>query len=104
MSRKIELMHELFGRNEGRKCGECSNLVCGRYRDRILRKCKVYGLTHSEASDWTKHWEACGLFGKPYAGGPVIEIAKRRAYRQPDVEVLDGQIGMDDILRNTGGT
>ena len=97
-SRKIELMHELFGRSDGRRCGECSNLVCGRYHDRILRKCKVYGFTHSEASDWVKRWEACGLFCKSYSGRPVIEIAKRRAYHQPDTEVPEGQVGIDDLL------
>lgn len=94
--RKIELMHELFGRIEGHSCGECTNLVCGRYHDRILRKCEVYGLTHSEASDWAKRWEACGLFNREYNGAPVIEIAKRRSYHQSDTEVAAGQIGMED--------
>ena len=49
--RKIALMHRLFGVCEGHACRECSNLVNGRYHDRILTKCNVYGLTHSEASD-----------------------------------------------------
>lgn len=33
-----------------------------------LRKCTVYGATHSEASDWRKKYEACGLYNKPWSG------------------------------------
>lgn len=96
--RKIELMHELFGRSAGHSCGECANLVCSRYRGRILRKCSAYGLTHSEASDWVKRWEACGLFDREYTGTQVIEIAKRRGRHQSDTEVAAGQIGIMEHL------
>lgn len=54
MIKKIDRMHAMFGLDERHKCGECSNLVCGRYRSKILKKCRVYGLTHSQASDWAK--------------------------------------------------
>lgn len=74
--RKIDIMHRHFG-TSNHICGECSNLVCGRYHDRILRKCEVYGLTHSEASDWAKRWEACGMFNKEYTGRPIIETVKK---------------------------
>ena len=66
--RKIALMHRLFGVCEGHACRECSNLVKGRYHDRILTKCKVYGLTHSEASDWAGRWQACGMFNRGVYG------------------------------------
>ena len=50
--RKIELMHRLFGKAGGMHiCKECTNFVRGRYHTKTLQKCKVYGLTHSEASD-----------------------------------------------------
>lgn len=97
-ARKVDLMHELFGRSEGHRCGDCPNFVCGRYRSRMLRKCKAYGLTHSEASDWAKSWEACGLFGKAYSGGPVIEVAKRRAYHKSDTEEIEGQVSIAEML------
>lgn len=100
VNKKIELMYELFGKKDGKRCGECSNLICGRYHDRILRKCEAYGLTHSEASDWVKRWEACGLFNAEYTGRQVIEIAKRRNYENKardkrNMEIVDGQISMD---------
>lgn len=97
-ARKIDLMYEFFGRSEGHRCGDCSNFVCGRNRSGILYKCKAYGLTHSEASDWAKRWEACGMFEKPYTGRPVIEIARRRDYHKSDAEEVEGQISIADLL------
>lgn len=102
MTKKIELMHELFGKSDGNRCGECSNFVCGRYHDRILRKCEVYGLTHSEASDWAKRWEACGLFNKEYTGIPVIKINKQNNNNKNDTEVIDGQIMMFERMGENG--
>lgn len=72
--RKINRMHALFGVEVGHTCGECCNFVSGQYRSKILRKCMVYGLTHSEASDWAKSWTACKMFGHEYSGRPVIEL------------------------------
>lgn len=90
MTKKIDRMHALFGVDEHHKCGECSNFVCGRYRSKILKKCRAYGLTHSQASDWAKRWTACGLFGREYAGRTVIELTDRENLVVP----LEGQIDL----------
>lgn len=88
--RKIELMHRIFGCCEGHVCGECNNLVRVRANDTPLRKCSVYGLTHSEASDWVLRYTACGMFNKHYDGAPIIE------YPRHSTEVpLDNQFVMD---------
>ena len=89
--RKIELMHWLYGKKDTHTCGECSNFVSGRYNDRILRKCEVYGLTHSEASDWAKRWCACGHFDKEPTGRPVITMKRYYATKEP-AEQLAGQM------------
>lgn len=95
--RKVDLMHRILGKCEGHTCGECSNLVEGRYHDKILRKCKVYGLTHSEASDWAKRWTACGWFNKSWGDKPIMRLVrptrtdKEEAQRIP----LDGQLSME---------
>ena len=93
MSRQLDIMHKLHGRNAGRKCGDCSNLVSGRYHNKILRKCERYGLTHSEASDWALSWVSCGQFGVPLPDNerPVIEWYRDSKREQGP---LDGQIGM----------
>lgn len=72
--KKIDRMRKLFGVCKGHTCKECSNYTRIRYRGKMLRKCQVYGLTHSEASDWTGRWAACGMYNKEYSGRPVIEV------------------------------
>ena len=63
--RKIDLMHQLFGKASG-LCRDCSHYQRYHYRDKPYRKCEVYGITNSEASDWVGRYQACGLFNKPY--------------------------------------
>lgn len=88
--RKIDLMHQLFGPGEG-TCANCSNYVSSRYHDRILRKCKVYGLTSSEASDWKKSSVACGMKNKTWTGNNVISMARRSQKKE---DVLPGQLSL----------
>ena len=63
--RKIDLMHQMFGKTEG-LCKDCFHYMRYHYRDKPYRKCEVYGVTASEASDWVGRYQACGLFDKPY--------------------------------------
>lgn len=86
--KKIDRMHKLFGVCEEHTCKECSNYIRIRYRDKMLRKCQVYGLTHSEASDWAGKWTACGMFNQEYGGRPVIEI---RPEQPQELEPLENQ-------------
>ena len=95
--RKIDLMHRYFGKCPGHSCRECSNLVEGRYHDKILRKCKVYGMTHSEASDWAKRWEACGMFNKPWSRGPVMQLVRRERNPKQAVEPVEDTITENQI-------
>lgn len=99
MKRKIEAMRERFGPGKG-TCGECSHFVKGRYKTRDLQKCEVYGMTHSEASDWAQKWEACGLKNKPYSGKQIIDLIKHEPKEQVE-EQLPGQMSIDDWM---GGT
>jgi len=91
--RKIALMHEIHGVKPMHKCGDCSNFISGRYHDRILRKCKRYGLTHSEATDWAKSWTACGILNIPLPDGEktVIEV-KKMSRRVREAQALEGQV------------
>ena len=95
--RKIELMHRQFGKCEGHICRECSNLVHVRANDRPLTKCKVYGETSSEASDWAQRWQACGLFNKLWDKGPVIRLVRPEKTDQKEAQriPLDGQMRME---------
>ncbi len=89
--RKIELMHQIFGKDENHTCEECNNLVTDVYRGRTYRKCKVYGEAHSEATDWAKRWTACGNYNFDYHGVPVIEAIKQRKVGF-SIEPMEGQL------------
>lgn len=95
--RKIDLMHRIFGVSEGSTCRECSNLLKGRYHDRILTKCKVYGLTHSEASDWAGRWQACGMFNRAWEKQPVMRYVVPDRKKEVDNAPLEGQISLDEV-------
>lgn len=93
--RKIELMHRVFGKTDGHCCRECSNLTEGNWGH---TKCKVYGNTSSEASDWAKRWLACGMFNKPYTGGPIMDLVRRGGGKRPPEapeEPLEGQMSLE---------
>ena len=95
--RKIELMHRQFGRCEAHLCGECVHLTSERYHGKTYRKCKVYGLTNSAASDWAKRWTACGMFNRAYTGKPIINLV-RPEKKTADIaldEPLEGQLKME---------
>lgn len=94
--RKIALMHRMFGRCEGHTCGECSNLE-EKLWDRVYRKCMVYGDSNSEASDWAKKWEACGMFNKEYSGGPVMALVRPGRADKGPIQPLDGQMEMEGM-------
>ena len=96
-NKKIKLMHKYFGASKG-KCGECSNLsrsCCGR---RTLYKCKVYGDTSSEATDWARSWPACEMLNQEYSGPPMMgaSIGRSAPQLEPE-EPLDGQMGWEDM-------
>lgn len=86
-------MHHIFGEIPDHTCGECSNLRQYHYKSRGYRKCRVYGDTHSEATDWVKRWTACGCFNCEYADRNNVEVT--RYYKTEDEPPIKGQIGME---------
>ena len=95
--KKIDLMHRMFGKAEDHCCRECSNLLRVYVNDRPLSKCKVYGETSSEASDWVQRYQACGMFNKPWNKGPVIRLVKPVHADREELQriPLDGQLSME---------
>ena len=55
----------------------------------------MYGLTHSEASDWALKYTACGMFNKEHSGHPIIQFVKHNSckIKMPE-EPLEGQMEM----------
>ena len=74
MLKKIDRMHELFGKDENHLCRECSNFERWQMSGSRVSKCRVYGVTNSEASDWAGRNTACGMFDRDYMGRKIIEV------------------------------
>jgi len=90
IARKYEAMYIEYGKDTGHGCGECSNFIRSKYHGRILQKCKGYGLSNSEATDWRQSWSACGMFNKSFAGRkPMVDCLTRAAI---DNAPIDGQL------------
>lgn len=94
IARKIELMHEVFGKDPEHKCNECSNFICYRWNHKNYYKCKVYADTDSEASDWRIKYIACGMFNQEWSGKPIM---KTHIIRSPEPE-LEGQTSFDELF------
>lgn len=92
---KIDAMHSLFGAVGGATCKICPHLERLRYHDRSYYKCKAYGNTASEATDWRLWYPACTLIFFELAKDhvPVIERLKHGA-RGCDEKPIPGQMTM----------
>lgn len=89
-------MQKIFGLSptEDDTCIKCNNFI---HNKGGYSKCKHYGYTHSEASDWKQKQRGCGLFNQDYTGRKVIELVKPdRRIEQPEIE---GQMTLFDYLR-----
>lgn len=92
--RKIEAMYAAYGRSS-HLCKECCHFVRKEYA-RMYFKCKAYGDSNSEATDWRANWMACGLFGKPLRDFvPMVDRLKHSGRKAPDVPLV-GQISIFD--------
>lgn len=103
--RKIDVMHHLFGKVEGKRCADCPHL-CKNVYNRTYYKCDCYGQSNSVATDWAKSWTACGLIDGDHwqmynirsRDGTVINMLKHESIKKP-LEECDGQISMDDLIK-----
>lgn len=96
--KKIDAMHHFYGYDHlDRKCADCDHLLRGEYHGRVYYKCTVYGLSHSEATDWRKNYPACGLVDHdfPEHDNRVIDILKSKPIREE--EPIPGQISVFEI-------
>lgn len=99
MLRKIDEMHRRFGVLPDKRCEDCSNLIKGRYHDMFLRKCTVYGATHSEASDWRKKYVARVMYCKEWKGTEIIKLRYISDTQKPLEQPLDGQIDLFEKVK-----
>lgn len=97
-AKKIDLMHLIYGSAESGQCKDCPHFVEGYYHDKKLMKCTVYGLTHSEATDWRKKYPACGLINLPFPENDNRIIDRIKTGKMRLEKPIFGQITMEEML------
>ena len=87
--RKLPAMHAVYGTQPQHKCRDCCNLIGYASGKRIYHKCKAYGDTASQATDWGLNYIACGMFNVPMGDMmPLIErIWRQKSEGQMEVEL-----------------
>lgn len=89
-------MHRAYGLHSG-TCKDCPHLIGGEYHDRRYYKCRAYGVSRSEATDWRLSWRACGLIDIPDLRPdfrPVLERIKHESKKAAPLPI-EGQIKME---------
>lgn len=96
MLKKIDMMHKMFGKSRTLLCKDCTHFTNINTGNSKKYKCKVYGITSSEASDWKITNVACKLApNSGYLGKNIIELAKTQDdIKKSKLEQIDGQISM----------
>lgn len=61
---KIAFMHDYYGVCDEHKCKECDHFERWQAGNKRVRKCNVYGVTSSVATDWNASFAACGAFNR----------------------------------------
>lgn len=85
--RKWERMQKKFGLSRAGTCRDCAHFVHYKSCGKTYSKCKIYGISASEATDWKGSAKACGLYpGKPYNGGAIVREIERSRKKQENIE------------------
>lgn len=93
VGRKITAMHREYGQDTAHRCADCPNLCTYATSSYTRYKCMAYGVSASAATDWSKCWTACGLYGKTLAID-CVPLIKRLTNTKRQEKPLDGQISM----------
>lgn len=92
--RKHGLMYQFFGQADG-ICKDCKHYISYRYHDYMRRKCEIYGITCSEATDWKAGAKACGLYPDKETDSRDIVKLVRGGKSQQEISQIDGQITLN---------
>lgn len=92
---RLQAMHRRFGTCGVLRCRDCCHLIGGEWHGKRYYKCKIYGLSHSEASDWRLSWMACGMYNVPQDMDSWVPVMKRIQHGPSAEPPLDGQVGLE---------
>ncbi len=87
-SEKLAIMHRRYGRECHHRCSKCIHHIT-KYNDKPYHKCKVYGVSMSEATDFAADGIACGLYDKETMEKDVyLTLNRRKEKEELQKEVL----------------
>lgn len=61
LPKRILDIRTVYGKRDDRICGNCIHLRKLKF-SRNYYKCSLSNFSHDSATDWRKHWPACGRF------------------------------------------
>jgi len=95
IERKIMAMHKRFGTCGVLRCRDCCHLISGEYHGKRLHKCELYGLSHSEATDWRLSYQACGMYNVPQDMDRWVPLLEQIIRSPKTAPPIDGQVGLE---------
>lgn len=96
-TKKIDLMHKLFGEISSRKCKDCQHL-CSYTANRKWYKCEVYGESSSKATDWRLKWTACGMIDiAEYKSIQIVKQVRLLNWKPKEDMQVEGQTNLFDL-------
>jgi len=98
--RKIDAMWRKFGGGpRDTQCRTCEHCVKYSPTDRHYWKCRLYGVTGGESTDWRLYWPACGMYNRePVEDVPVIEQLKHLPRAWITRQEIEGQMTMEEAI------
>lgn len=88
--RKIDAMYHYYGKSTGR-CENCPHFI-KKFWDKAYYKCRVYGESNADSTDWKKSYTACGLIDKPFPEDETRVVYRVIAVKEN--KPLPGQISL----------
>lgn len=98
VDRKIHAMHKRYGIDWENTCKGCSHLISGEWHDKRYHKCELYGMSHSEATDWRLSWIACGQFNVSVDTDKMNPVYLTLSHRREPEPQLEGQMHFSSFL------
>lgn len=98
VDRKINAMHKRFGVCWGKTCKECDHFISGEWHDKHYHKCELYGMSHSEATDWRLSWMACGMFNVAVETDRMNPVYKTLSNNREPEPQCEGQMDFSSFL------
>ena len=93
--RKLQAMHMRFGTCGFLRCKACDHLLTYEYRGRRYNKCELYGVSNSDATDWRKSWQACGMYNVPQDMDRWVPLIKQLSWQARPEPPLEGQVRLE---------